>query len=136
MLIIGVQFKKPDLKKIFNFLNENEKTQIINMDCFFGKKHVIHSVQQTLKAFSEKRNISKKPEIEFLVRLTGQRQIKKALKSCKPEKLSFFVCWKNSGRVFKKFKKEFEFKEIKLKELSEEEVKKAVERTATFYLSS
>jgi tRNA threonylcarbamoyladenosine modification (KEOPS) complex Cgi121 subunit len=135
VLVKGIEFEKLDFGKLMDFLNGNKKTQIVNCKCFHGQKHVIHSVHQTLKAFRNKENISKTEEIEFLVRLSGEGQIKVALERCRPGKKSVFVSWgKNSAAVFGALKK-MGAREYALKEPALEDVKNAIERTATFYLS-
>jgi len=137
VLVKGIEFEKLDSDRLMDFLSENKKTQIVDAKCFFGEKHVIHSILQTLKAFRSRRNISKNEELEFLVRLSAQRQIRNALSACKPRKKAVFVSWsKNSKKVFLKLKKEFKTKASVLKEPDKETQKDAIERTATFYLSS
>jgi tRNA threonylcarbamoyladenosine modification (KEOPS) complex Cgi121 subunit len=137
VLVRGVEFQKLDSGRLMKFLEENRKTQIVGSKCFFGRKHVIHSILQSLKAFRSKENISKNGELEFLVRLSGQRQIKNALVICRPTKKSVFVCWtKNADKVYSCLKKEFKLKEYGLKEPDVEKQKDAIERTAAFYLSS
>lgn len=137
VLIKGIEFEKLDSDRLMDFLSENKKTQVVDAKCFFGEKHVIHSILQTLKAFRDKSNISKSEELEFLVRLSGQRQIKNALSICKPRKKVVFVSWnKNDKKIFSKLKKEFKVKARVLKEPDKESQKDAIEKTATFYLSS
>ena len=137
VLVKGIEFEKLDSGRLMDFLSENKKTQIVDAKCFFGEKHVIHSILQTLKAFRDKDNISKNEELEFLVRLSGQRQIKNALFICRPRKKAVFVSWnKNSLKIFSKLKKEFKTKSRVLKEPDKESQKDAIEKTATFYLSS
>ena len=119
------------------FLSKNQKTQVVDGKCFFGKKHVIHSIFQTLKAFRGGKNIAKTQELEFLVRFSGDRQIKKALAKCKPGKRAVFVSWAdNREKIFSNLRKELRFKLRDLAEPDEEKQKAAIERTATFYLSS
>ncbi len=137
VLVRGIEFEKLDLDGLMDFLSENKKTQIVDAKCFFGEKHVIHSILQTLKAFRDKGNIARNGELEFLVRLSGQRQIKNALSICRPRKKAVFVSWnKNSGKIFSGLKKKFKTRAIALKEPGKEAQKEAIEKTATFYLSS
>jgi len=137
VLIKGIEFEKLDSDRLMDFLSENKKTQVVDAKCFFGEKHVIHSILQTLKAFRDKSNISKREELEFLVRLSGQRQIKNALSICKPRKKAVFVSWsKNDKKIFSKLKKELKPKARALKEPDLETQKGAIEKTAAFYLSS
>jgi len=136
-LVKGIIFDKLDHNRLMKFLESNKKTQIVGSKCFFGKKHLIHSILQTIKAFRSKENISKSEELEFLVRLSAQRQIKNALIICKPTKKSVFICWaKNADKIYSRLKKEFKLKEYRLKDPDMEKQKDAIERTAAFYLSS
>ena len=133
--IKGIRFRKPDLEQIFKFLEKNKKTQVIAERLFFGKKHIEHALLETKRAFKQKTNICKKEELEFLVRLVGERQIKTTLKKVKPTKKSIFICWsKNCSSIFKKFKKEFNFTEFKPKEPGKDKTLTAMEKTGTFWL--
>jgi len=137
VLVKGIEFEDLESEGLMKFLSKNQKTQVVDGKCFFGKKHVIHSILQTLKAFRNKDSIAKNEELEFLVRFSGERQIKRALEKCKPGKKSVFVSWSDSReKVFSNFRKEFDFKIRDLTEPDEEKQKDAIERTATFYLSS
>ncbi len=137
VLIKGIEFEKLDSDNLMDFLSKNKKTQVVEAKCFFGEKHVIHSILQTLKAFRNRENISKNEELEFLVRLSGQRQIKNALSICRPGKKAVFVSWsKNNKKLFSEFKKGFKVKARVLKEPDLGAQKGAIEKTATFYLSS
>ncbi len=137
VLVKGIEFEKLDSDRLMDFLSENKKTQIVDAKCFFGEKHVIHSILQTLKAFRGNGNIARNEELEFLVRLSAQRQIKNALFICRPHRKAVFVSWsKKGGKIFSELKKEFKTKAIALKEPGLEAQKEAIEKTATFYLSS
>lgn len=137
VLVKGIEFEKLDSDRLMDFLSKNKKTQIVDAKCFFGEKHVIHSILQTLKAFRDKDSIARNEELEFLVRLSGQRQIKNALTICRPRKKAVFVSWnKNNKKIFSELKKEFKIKASVLKEPDKESQKEAIEKTATFYLSS
>jgi len=137
VLVKGIEFEDLESERLMKFLSKNQKTQVVDGKCFFGKKHVIHSLLQTLKAFRNKDSIAKNEELEFLVRLSGERQIKRALVKCRPTKRSVFISWSNSKKkIFSNFKKEFKFKLRDLVEPDEKKQKDAIERTATFYLSS
>jgi len=137
VLVRGIEFEDLDSDRLMTFLSKNQKTQVVDGKCFFGEKHVIHSILQTLKAFRGGKNIAKTQELEFLVRFSGERQIKKALVRCKPGKRAVFISWSNGReRIFSDLKKEFRFKLHDLVEPDEESQKEAIERTATFYLSS
>lgn len=131
MLIKAIRFIDFDLDSILDFVESKKQTQIVGSKTVFGKTHVIHSVNQTLKAFRNNENVSKNQNIEFLIRLSGRRQIKEALKICEPTQKSVFVSWnKNAKRIFISFKERFKFREIALQKVSEKELKEALERSA------
>ena len=133
MIVKLIEFNKFDVEKVMSFLMSHKKTQIVNSRVVVSEKHVIHSVNQCLKAFAQHRNYSKNEEIEFLIRLVGDKQIKNVLEKAKPGKKCIFVSWNNS---WSDFKKEFDFKELKFPLVSEKINKEALEKSATFWLSS
>ena len=133
MIVKLVEFNKFDVEKVMSFLKNHRKTQIVSFDVVVSEKHVIHSVNQCLKAFAQHRNYSKSEEIEFLIRLAGERQIKKVIEKSTPAKKSVFVSWNGS---WKDFKKEFDFKELNFPVVSEKKEREALEKSATFWLSS
>ena len=133
MIVKLIEFKDFNLDKVMSFLRNHKKTQIVNSKVVISEKHAIHSVNQALKAFAQKRNYSKQEEIEFLIRLTAERQIRKAIEKAKPSEKSVFVSWNSS---FNDFKKQFEFKELSFPKIKEKEEKIALEKSATFWLSS
>lgn len=133
--IKGIRFTEFDRDKIFDFIDTNKQTQIIPEKLFFGEKHVQHTLLETEKAANSGTSICKKQQLEFLVRLVGERQIKVALKKTKPMKKSVFVCWSEKcPAIFGRFKKEFKFAEFKPKEPNKETQMNAIERTAAFWL--
>lgn len=135
VLVKAIEFKNLNLDDIIAFLEKHEKTQIVNMMCVFGEKHVLHSVFQTLKAFANHENITRNESLEFLVRLSGSRQITKAIKASGAQQQSVFVCWdKNTDDVFNEFKKRFPFREIPLRKVPLDEEMDAIEKSATFWL--
>lgn len=131
IIVKAIEFKKFDLDSILDFLKHKRKTQVVDYGCVYGRIHALHSVFQTLKAFRNNENISNKEEIEFLLRLSGKRQIGKALEYCKPKKKSIFISW-DKKNVFEEFRKNFDFREIELQKISKEGVKDALERSAVF----
>ena len=126
MIIKGLEFSES--YDFAEFLDKHKKTQIFDACLFVSKRHIEHCVQQALKAFAQKRNISRSPELEFLLCLTAEKQVKKALKKVITGKKAVFVSWNNS---WKDFKKQFQFKEIKLKDLSDFD---AIEKSAVFWI--
>ena len=83
VIIKAIEFKDIDEDSLIEFISKNEKVQIVPLNLFVGKKHVLHSVNQTLKAFREGNNIAKKQNLEFVIRFTAERQISKALSKIK-----------------------------------------------------
>ena len=112
-----------------DFLKKHPGTQLVCPESVFSRKHVIICVEQALKAFRHGNNIARIPEVEFLVRLSGERQIKNALEKTHFNKEAVFVCWGEDS--FPDLKEEFPLEE---KELEEREDKDAIERSATFWL--
>ena len=137
MIVKAVAFNKLDEKKLLEFISANERVQVVPLLFFKGERHAVHSINQTLKAFAQGENISKTQGIEFLLRFLGERQIKKAVSFSRPSEKSLFVCWADDAdSVFKKFSEIFDFKELKLPVVSLEDEKKAIEKTAVFFLIS
>lgn len=56
-----------------------EGVQIIDAGKVCGKEHLNHAIIQAMKSFRKSRNISKDMLLEVLVRLSAQRQIRKAI---------------------------------------------------------
>ena len=54
--------------------------QVIDPTWITSEKHISVSIYHTQKAFDEERNFARERSTEFLIRLSGQRQIKNALK--------------------------------------------------------
>ena len=136
MLVKAVEFKKLNETELLGFIGRNECVQVVPLRLFSGETHVVHSVNQALKAFAINENLSKSQGMEFLLRFLGERQIKKAIAKGKPEKRSLFVCWSGDcDAVFADFEKNFEFTELELPLASVEKEKKAIELTSVFWLS-
>ena len=68
------------LEKLKSEQNEKLHLQIINPTFIVSERHISISVYHTLKAFTNKRNIARDPAAEFLLRVSGNRQIDNALK--------------------------------------------------------
>ena len=129
-----IEFKQFDYNKIIDFLNKHKGVQLVNSKFFVGEKQAASAVNQMKLAFKNRSNFSKKEEIEFLVRFLGERQITKAMQKAKPGKKSVFVSWHSSKRNYGDFKKEFEFKIVKMPRIKEKELKEAIEKTASFWV--
>jgi len=127
MIIKGIEFlSETDFSE---FLDKHKKTQLFDAPLFVSKRHTEHCIQQALKAFAQKRNISKSAQLEFLLCLTGEKQVRKALEKAKVKgKKGVFVCWNNSWNTFKK---QFQFKEFVLKDKQDLE---SIQKSATFWL--
>ena len=126
MIIKGLEFSESyDFAK---FLDKHKKTQVFDMSLFVSKRHIEHCAQQALKAFVQGRNISKSVEIEFLLCLTREKQVNKALGKVQVKKRGVFVSWNSS---WNESKQQFKFKEIQLKDKPDLD---AIERSATFWV--
>jgi len=133
---MNIAIKKVSLKSnkgILGWLEQHPETQVVCALAVASRRHAEHAVMETLKAFAQGRNISRKPELEFLIRLTGERQLSKAfVKSEAKGDKAVFISWseKNPWPSFKeKFvKRESEFE--KTEDLD------AIEKTSTFWLWS
>ena len=137
MIVKAVRLGRVDNNALIDFLKAHEKTQVVSAGCVAGEAHVLHCVEQSLKAFARGTNITKSEEMEFIIRLAAKRQISKALKDCEVKgDHAVFVSWSNKAKeYFDAFKKEFNATEEKFKEASEEKLKAAIEKSATFWLS-
>jgi len=135
IIVKSITFKSFDFEQVKSFLDENRRTQIVSASSVFGKKHALHSVNQTLKAFAAGRNLARREEMEFLLRLSGMRQIERALAQCAPTKRSVFISWaENAGKVYAAFMRRFDAVESPLREPAGDALKNAIEKTATFWL--
>ncbi len=69
---------------LFELIKENQSNtisiQVIDPTWIVSKKHLQAAVYHTLKAFKNRRNIARRSETELLIRLSGFRQIKNAVK--------------------------------------------------------
>ncbi len=79
--------KSPRLSidNLFELIKENQNDsisiQVIDPTWIVSTKHLQAAVYHTLKAFKNGRNIARGSETELLIRLSGFRQIKKAVKA-------------------------------------------------------
>ncbi len=136
MIIKKVLFKDIPQNELISFLEKHPKTQVVNADLVFGQKHVLHCVVQLLKAFAQGRNLSKSEEMEFLLVISGEKQINKAIERIKIENKGIFVSWSDDAEnIYNEFKKVFSFEESELDDFPDEDVKKAIEKSATFWIN-
>ncbi|MCK4973579.1 MAG: hypothetical protein KAS52_09670, partial [Candidatus Heimdallarchaeota archaeon] len=79
--------KSPRLSidNLFELIKENQNDsisiQVIDPTWIVSKKHLQAAVYHTLNAFKNVRNIARGSETELLIRLSGFRQINKAVKA-------------------------------------------------------
>ncbi|MCD6522639.1 MAG: hypothetical protein J7K68_02735 [Candidatus Diapherotrites archaeon] len=108
--------------------------QMVNPNAVLGNLHMKYCILSTIKAFSSKTNISKDMGIELLLRLSGQRQVGKALKTLgvKPgdKRAILIVLGKQPKRTFNRILKQLNAKEIKTKEKPLKQQLDAIEKTA------
>lgn len=64
-------------------LNEKQCTQIIPARLCAGEVHVLAALEHTFSAIDEGTAFSRKPELEFLIRFFGNRQLKQCLEAAK-----------------------------------------------------
>lgn len=136
MIIRSIELEEPDEDKLIEFIDNHKKIQVVSRDVVTSKKNVKHAVKLTEKAYEQDRNISHVPKIGLLLHLTGQRQIKDAIQEAKvKDQEAVFICFDSDPEeTWKDFKRKFSFKETELPEATEEEVKKHMEKTSTFWL--
>ncbi|MHC1605571.1 MAG: KEOPS complex subunit Cgi121 [Candidatus Methanofastidiosia archaeon] len=68
-----------DLKKL-DLNNKKEDIAIFNPDYTSSKEQALLAAKLTIMAFKNGQNIAKRLPIEFLIRISGEKQISKALK--------------------------------------------------------
>jgi len=69
------------LLNIIDKVNDGVKqiVQVVKCNSILSLRQLILAVYHTIKAFKRGRNIAKKPYLELLLRLSGQKQIKDAI---------------------------------------------------------
>jgi len=137
ILVKSVEFKKkPKEDKVIKFLEDQEKTQLVNQNSIKSKKNVLHAVKETEKAYQQNREISHVPHIGLILRIAGTRQIKDAIKKVKvKDKNAVFICFNsNPEETWEQFKNEFSFKETEIPKSSETEIKEQTEEASTFWI--
>ncbi len=136
MIVKPIEMKKNNMEQMIKFMEKNAETQIVSLKLAFTEKNVEHAVKETLRAIKQGRNISRKTNIELVLRLAGERQIQKALKKVGlEEKNLVFICFNDQPEeTWERFKGNFEVKETEFPERKTEEVRRRMEKTATFWL--
>ncbi|MCR4335439.1 MAG: KEOPS complex subunit Cgi121, partial [archaeon] len=98
-------------------------TQVIPSKWVAGEDHIWFALEQSLDAFEQKIAFTKKPELEFIVRLLAQKQLSKALEGAEFGKGTEFgkeplvlVIGSSDKKIVSEIKEKlaFEEKEIKL----------------------
>ncbi|RLG20915.1 hypothetical protein DRN74_04205 [Candidatus Micrarchaeota archaeon] len=136
MIVKKVLLRSSAEDEVLGFLKEHPKTQLIRAEFIHGQKHAIHCVQQLLKAFAQKRNISSKEEIELILIALAERQIKKAIEKNSLEGEVVFISWADEAESFyEEFRNRFVARELKLEE-EDSETLQAIEKSATFWIHS
>ena len=136
---MSVLVKKVSLKTregLLEWLSRHPGTQALDPAVAAGPTHVIHSVQEVLKAFEQGNNIARTPEMELLVRVSGERQVSKAIQKAgvKADK-AVFVCWsEDPEKTWQEFRQEFVLEEEEFRDPDKKSLLKAMEETAIFWM--
>ncbi len=77
LLVFESQIK--DAKKIIEILKKNGANVIFDESKTYGYNHIYMALYQTNKAFEIKSNFADDFTLEYLIRLSGEKQISKAL---------------------------------------------------------
>jgi len=105
--IIGAQGRVDDvdkfLKKIRQFADKNNLIiQIFNADLIYGKNHLISAVEHAERAIKKNTNATNSLEMEIMLYVSGERQIKLAIPKMGVKmgnsKVAFVIC-KNKGQI-------------------------------------
>jgi len=110
--------------------------QFVDPKKVFGEKHILHCILLTERAFRNGTNVASSPEIEFLLRLSGTRQINKAIKQLSPGSEALVVVFgENAKKCYENTKEQIGWTEIKgFKLKSQPEEKDAMERAVLLNL--
>jgi len=84
-----------------SFESQNGFVQIVPSRLIGGQNHLLSAIENTLSSFQSKSNFSKKPELELILRLTGIKQLNKALKKAEfgKEDLVLIIGSKNKNKI-------------------------------------
>ncbi len=134
------------VKKVFlktsqglaDWIGNHNLVQVVSPEVVAGPTHAKHSVLEVLKAFEQQNNISRSPEMELLVRLSGERQVSRALEKARVKgDEAVFICWnEDCSRTWEEFKKEFVKKEVLFTDPDKSILLEAMEKTAVFWMRS
>jgi KEOPS complex subunit Cgi121 len=85
MILCGAYGKIKDVTVLFNEIDQLSKQnnviiQIVNADVIFGKDHIVSAYYHTNRCFENNTNSLDDKSLEFLLYLSGERQISKAIK--------------------------------------------------------
>ena len=99
------------IKKL-SLASQNGFVQILPTRLIAGQNHLLSAIENTFSSFKNKSNFSKKPELELIIRLTGIKQLNKALRKAEfgKEDLVLIIDSKNKGKI-DSIKKELGFAE-------------------------
>lgn len=106
------------IKKL-SLASQNGFVQLVPSRLIAGQNHLLNVIENTFSSFKNKSNFSKKPELELIIRLTGIKQLNKALEKAEfgKEDLVLIINSKNKKKI-DSIKKELGFveKDFKLGE--------------------
>ncbi|HOM95523.1 MAG: hypothetical protein GX947_09375 [Tissierellia bacterium] len=77
LLVFEIQVKDP--KQLVETLKENGAIAIFDESKTFGINHISMALYQTIEAFKNESNFAEDFSLEYLIRLSGEKQISKAL---------------------------------------------------------
>jgi KEOPS complex subunit Cgi121 len=117
--------KSLDIDSILDFLAKRESSQttvqIIDPTFIVSKKQLQSAIYHAEKSFENKRNIARNKGNEFVIRLTGKRQISSALKQIGIQKNSQYLLVivfgstsKNNIEELEKLVNQFDLNEIEI----------------------
>lgn len=110
------------LKKVLEILEKNQCFgQIANAKAIASEKHCLYAIEQTLSAFETGSNFAKRKEIELLLKLSGRKQLEKALLACgikegkEKQGIAVIAVGENCGKAVKEIEKLLELEKAKTK---------------------
>lgn len=123
---------------LFEFIKKNQNDtisiQVIDPTWIVSKEHLQAAVYHTLKAFKNERNIARGSETELLIRLSGFRQIKKAVKAFGINDLTntllliaFGGTYKENETILKRFFSNIDLEQIENAELPITDIQELLE---------
>jgi len=86
------------LSREWRFPESRCALQLVKPERVFGKKHVLHCILLTEKAFSTGKNVASSRSLELLLRLAGDRQIRRALRELRPKKRAALIVFGRGAR--------------------------------------